>query len=122
MKKHSQRGISSLGLLAILAIGGFVLLAAFRLGPLYIDNYFVSSALDSLADEKIHEMSDGQIRRKLANYFVVNNVRDIDTRDIEIERERTHTLVKVDYEKRVDFLANVDVVVEFKNHFNSSQY
>ena len=122
MNKRLQKGLSSLSLLAIIGLGGFFLLAAFRLGPLYLDNYFVSSALENLSEEKVHEMSDGQIRRKLANYFLVNNVRDIDMKDIEIERERTRTLVKVDYQKRVHFLGNVDVVVNFKNHFDSSQY
>ncbi len=42
--------------------------------------------------------------------------------DIEIVRERTHTLVKVDYEKRVHFIANIDVIVAFNNHFNTAQY
>ncbi len=120
MNRQSQRGISTLGFMGIVAIAGFFLLAAFKLGPLYIDNYFVKAALNSLVDEDVHGMSNGQVRRKLSNYFTVNNVRDIDRDAIKIERDRTRTLVRVEYEKRVDFMGNVDVVVSFNNIFDSS--
>lgn len=117
-----QKGLSSLSLLVILAAASFILLAAFRLGPLYIDNYFVKASVESLQNEDVREMSDRQIRSALSRYFTINGVRDIDARDAEIERSTEGVLVKLDYEKRVDFLANVDVVVIFENHFDSSQY
>ena len=94
----------------------------FRVGPLYLDNYFVAAALESMGAEDVHQLSDAEVRRKLRNYFTINNIRDINVRDVAIERSAEGTVIKVDYEKRVDFLGNADVVVTFTNHLNSADY
>ncbi len=122
MKRHDQSGISSLSLLVILAAAAFFLLVGFKVGPLYIDNYFVSAALKQMGDEPLLEMRDDEIRRKLQSYFLINNVRDISMRQVQVERDREGVLIKVDYEKRVNFLGNADVVVAFTNHLHSADY
>jgi len=114
--------MSSLSMLMLFAALGFVLLALFRVGPLYLDDYFVGAALDSMREENIDQLSDGDVRRKLRDYFSINNIRDIDVRTVDIERSARGTLIKVDYEKRVGLLGNVDVVVTFTNHLNSADY
>ncbi len=120
MKQHKQQGLSALGILVLLAVVGFFLTIATRIGPLYLDNSFVNAALQSLADEPIHKMSDGKIRRKLQAAFTVNAVRDVYANDTVIERKKTATTVSLDYERRVHFLANVDIVVVFKNTYDTS--
>jgi len=120
MKQHKQQGLSALGILVLLAVIGFFLTIATRIGPLYLDNSFVDAALQSLADEPVHTMSDGKIRRKLQAAFTVNSIRDVYAKDTVIERKKTATTVSLDYERRVHFLANVDVVVVFKNTYDTS--
>ena len=120
MLARKQRGLSALGFLIVLAIGGFFLTALFKVGPMYLDNYFVQGAMNTLADEKVHEMTDARIRRKIGDSFTINNVRDVDVKKVQIVREKTRTLVKLDYEKRVNFLGNLDVVVAFSNVYDSS--
>ena len=121
MKQRTQQGMSVLGILVTLAVVGFCLTAGLKIGPLYLDNSFVKAAIDSLAEENINTMTDKQVRRKLADFFDINNVRDIDMKDIKIEREKTRTLVTLNYEKRVNFIANLDVVVRFNNSYDSSK-
>jgi hypothetical protein len=121
MAKNMQRGLSSIVLLLILAVGGVVLTIAFSVGPLYIDNYFVNGALQTLKESNPHQMSDLEIRKKVNNSFTVNNVRGIDIRSLKIERQRTKTLVMLDYEKRVHLMGNLSVVVDFENRFDSSE-
>lgn len=120
MSAYPQRGLSLLGLLVGLAIGSFFFTAAFKVGPLYLDNLFVKDALDSLKQEKPAEMTDSEIRSTVGNYFNINNVRDIDVKQIEITREKERVLVDINYEKRIPFLGNLDVVVVFDNRFDSS--
>src|SRR5690554_3429709 len=122
MNNRYQCGMSSLSMLMLFAALGFVLLALFRVGPLYLDDYFVGAALDSMREENIDQLNDGDVRRKLRDYFSINNIRDIDVRTVDIERSARGTLIKVDYEKRVGLLGNVDVVVTFTNHLNSADY
>ena len=112
--------MSLLSGLVLLAVVGFFLTAAFKIGPLYLDNSFVRAAVTSLQNEDIHNMSNGDIRRKLTAQFDMNNVRDIDTTLIEVIREKTRTQVTLNYEKRVNFMGDVDVVVMFNNSYDSN--
>ena len=121
MNNH-QKGMSSLTLLVIMLAGAFVLLAVFRVGPLYLDNYFINSSINALQDEDISRMSDTQIRKALDRYFLINGVRDRSAKEAEIERRKDGIAVKLDYEKRIDFLGNLDVVVTFENHFDTADH
>tara|TARA_R110001592_G_scaffold116059_1_gene316978 strand:- start:117963 stop:118337 length:375 start_codon:yes stop_codon:yes gene_type:complete len=120
MKQKKQQGISLLGGLVLLAVVGFFLTAAFKVAPLYLDNSFIRAAIASLEQEDVHGMTDGDIRRKLGSQFDINNIRDVDTKEIKVVRQKTHTVVSLDYEKRVNFMGNVDVVVRFENSYDSS--
>jgi hypothetical protein len=120
MTHSKQQGISMLGGLVLLAVVGFFLTAIFKVAPLYLDNSFVKAAVASLQKEDVHGMTDKDIRRKLGAQFDMNNVRDIDRKLIKVTREKTRTLVTLDYEKRVNFMGNVDVVVMFNNSYDSS--
>lgn len=120
MKQHKQRGLSALGILLVLTIAGFFLTVATTIGPLYLDNSFVNAALQSLSSEPIHKLSDGKIRRRLQDSFTINNVRDVNAKDTVIERKKTATTVSLDYERRVHFFANVDIVVVFENTYDTS--
>lgn len=119
MTLKKQQGMSLLSGLVLLAVVGFFLTAAFKVGPLYLDNSFVRAAVTSLENEDIHNMSDGDIRRKLTAQFDMNNVRDIDTSLINVTREKTRTQVTFNYEKRINFMGDVDVVVMFNNSYDS---
>ncbi|MEH6468976.1 MAG: DUF4845 domain-containing protein [Porticoccus sp.] len=121
MKHNKQKGITVLGGLTALLIVGFFLTAFFKVGPLYLDNSFIRAALDSLALENIHTLTDKDVRKKLYSSFDVNNVRDVDMKQLKIIRERTKTLVTLNYEKRIEFMGNVDVVVRFENSYDSSK-
>ena len=121
MGQSKQRGISLLGGLVVLALIGFFLTAAFKVGPLYLDNSFVSAAIASLEKDDVHNMTNQEIRRKLGAQFDINNIRDVNSKEIKITRQRTNTIVTLDYERRVNFIGNVDVVVVFNNSYDSSQ-
>ena len=119
MTLKKQQGMSLLSGLVLLAVVGFFLTAAFKIGPLYLDNSFVSAAITSLEKEDIHNMTGEGIRRKLNDQFNINNVRDVDKNLIKVIREKTRTQVTLDYEKRINFMGNVDVVVMFNNSYDS---
>ncbi len=121
MKGRYQHGMSSLSMLVLLAVIGFFLTALFKIGPLYLDNYFVAASIKSLKNEKIHEISDVQIRRTLDKLFTINGVRDITAREVKVDRQKTNTIVSMAYEKRVPFMGNIDVVVKFNNVYDTAR-
>ena len=116
-----QQGLSMLGIVILLLLATFFLTIVFKVGPIYLDDLSVKGAFEGLQRDNVRDMSDSDIRRKLDNYFTVNNVRNIRVRDVKIKRERTKILVSYDYEVRAQFMGNLDVVVSFKHEYDSSE-
>lgn len=117
---YKQKGLGTLGILVVLLLGGFALTCLFKIGPLYLDNYFVRAALNSLDGERIETMDNASIRSSVDRYFTVNNVRNVSARDVAVTRERDRIVVALDYERRVNLIGNLDVVAVFNNRFDSS--
>jgi hypothetical protein len=119
-----QRGFSMLQWLVILVVAGFFLLFAFKLVPLYSENLYVVSALKSLQDSgtRLNDMSDMEIKRKLDSFYMINNVRsEGPTKSLKVDRSNNKVLVTIDYETRVNFMMNIDMVMVFKNHLDSTR-
>ena len=120
----NQRGLGMLQWALVIAIAGFFLLFAFKVIPLYAENRYVESALRSLetGGEKLEQMTDTEIKSKLNNFYMINNVRsEGPTANIKIERESEKAVVTVDYETRVPLFWNIDLVVSFQNHLDSTR-
>ncbi len=121
--KH-QRGLGMLQWALVIAVAGFFLLFAFKVVPLYAENRYVESALRSLetGGEKVGEMTDAEIRKKLGNFYMINNVRsEGPTKNIKIDRRSEDLLITIDYETRVPLFYNIDLVLSFQNHLDSAR-
>jgi hypothetical protein len=123
-----QQGLSMWSWLLILIIAGFFLICAFKIVPLYAENRYIESALKSLVEPgtTLDSMTDVEIKRKLTNFYTINNVRSEGANKIIIKRDAKRVMVTIDYEARVTLfddvpvLRTVDVVVKFENHLDSS--
>jgi hypothetical protein len=118
-----QLGISSINLIVVLAVAGFFLMCAFKLVPVYSENQYVVSALESLRDKDkpVAQMSATEIRKHLNNFYMVNGVRSAGASNIEIERERNRNIITIDYEVRVPLVYNISVVVDFQNYMDTTK-
>ena len=121
MGRSVEQGISLLGILFVLLLVGFALTVLFRVGPLYLDDYTVRKSFEALGDGNTRTLSDQAIREKLYKYFVVNNVDNIDLKQVRVDRSPARILVSLYYERRVQFLGNLDVVAKFNNVYDSSR-
>lgn len=121
--RNSQLGVSKIGLLILLATVAFFLLCAFRMIPVYMDDRYIQTALRSLEDDAatINEMSDRDIRRKISNFYMVNNVRNHSANELEIDRGPDGVIVSMIYEVRLPLIYNIDVVMSFENEWDSSR-
>lgn len=116
-----QRGLSTSSWLLVAALVGFFLTLLFKMGPAYLDNMGLSSAMKSMArgNADLHRMDKGKIYGQLSNYFTINNVRSVNAKDMQIVRKRDYTLVNHEYEVRVPIFLNIDVVMSFRNQIDS---
>jgi Tfp pilus assembly protein PilX len=120
---QSQQGLTLISWIFVLIIVAFCGIFAFRVVPMYSENVYVQNALKSLAEPgmKVSEMSDSEIRKKLTNFYAVNNVRSEGPQDIVIERKSNTVTVIIDYESRANLFYNIDIVMRFQNHLDGDQ-
>ncbi|MDQ2075386.1 DUF4845 domain-containing protein [Marinimicrobium sp. ABcell2] len=119
-----QRGISMPLLVLIIAIGGFFLLCAFKVVPIYAENRYVVAALNSLAADpvRLHSMTPREIRQELLRFYDINNVRSPGPRNnIEVEKRSGNTIVNINYETREPLVWNIDLVLSFENQLDSAR-
>jgi len=120
---QQQRGLTMISWVLVLAILAFCGMFAFRVVPMYAENVYVVNALKSLSEPgtKVSEMSDSEIKKKLQNFYIVNNVRSEGPQNIVIDRKSKALLVKIDYESRANLFYNIDIVTRFENHLDGDQ-
>lgn len=121
--KH-QRGLGILQWLVVIIVVVVIGKFAFTVVPIYAENMYVQSALKSLDNgaEKLENMTDAEIKKKLTNFYLINNVRsEGPTKNIKIEREAEKVLVTIDYETREEYVLNMDIIVSFQNHLDSTR-
>ncbi len=113
MKKSSslrrrQRGMSTVGWVAVAGIFGLLLITFFKVFPMYYDNFKVKTALESLAqDTAVDPKSKRAIWESLQKRLYINEIRSIDRDDVKMERKDGKTTVTISYEVRDDYIANL---------------
>lgn len=116
-----QKGFMSLGMMYLVLSLGFFLLCGFKIVPVYIDDTFVKSALTELGrDPNLNELSSREIKKKMRKIFQVNGIRGEIPEALKITSLGKGKLITIDYESRIPVLANIEVVISFQNHLDTS--
>ena len=116
--KKKQSGASMIGMMVVLLLGVAILTLAFKLLPLYMDNWTISKALEQVAQsENAERLSDREIVSKVQNQLTVNGVRNFDTKHLVVTRDKGRMHLVADYEVRTPIVKNIDAIVSFKNRF-----
>jgi len=109
-----QRGATFIGMVVIIAIIGFGLYAAMRLTPLYMEYLEVARALEQTATEhKGETVSPQALRTSLDRRWTIEDIKSIDTKDIEITKKGSGYTIRAYYRAEAPFIANVSLVVDF---------
>ena len=117
---QQQKGLTLISWIFVVAILAFCGMFAFAVVPMYAENMYVVNALKTLAEPgaQVNEMSDTEIKKRIQNFYLVNNVRSDGPQNIVIDRKSKNLLIKIDYENRTNFFYNIDVVTSFQNHLD----
>lgn len=112
----NQTGASAIIILICLGMAALILLAAFKLYPVYFDHWAIMSVADSFETEAgLEEMNEREVDKRFKLRLQTNNVRDFDYDDaVIVEMEDGLLSISIDYEKRVNLYSNIDAVVVFK--------
>lgn len=119
-----QQGAGLIQWIAGLAILGLFGLFLVKVTPIYMENRLVQTGLKSLtkSGDRLGEISNADIRKRLDTFYMINNVKSRNAVDgLAIDRSGAdRVIVKIDYEERVNFISNIDLVLTFENHLDSS--
>lgn len=116
---RSQKGMSLLGWLVVLAVVAFLASAAFKIIPHYLDYYAIEKAIKAVETDKNVEVSDvHSFYAYLERTLMLNGIRDLKLNDaLEIKQENNEFLTHLKYEKREPLVQNIDLVVKFDKEF-----
>lgn len=113
-----QQGMSSIGVLAFIAIGLLLLTCTLKMLPVYVQHWSVQSLFDGVLEEYTQEnasITTGEIRSRLSKRLNINQIDVLSAKDIDIEKTAESYLVVANYEVREPLFANIDVVMVFEN-------
>jgi len=113
MKKR-QAGITTLGLIILVAFVGLFAFAGIRLSPVYLNYMKVVGVVDGVRDEFDGTGASGsQIRSSISRLFDIESVGEITARDIKVVKVDGGYEVAATYSHKAPFIANVSFLVDF---------
>lgn len=114
MMNRKQSGMTMLGFLITLAVVMFFLYSAMKIVPMYIEFYSVKKALASIANEQdASNASKEKIRSMFARHLTIDYVKIIKPEMLKIDSTDVGYNLVVQYERREELFANLDVVGKF---------
>ena len=112
--RNKQSGLTFISWLIILAIGGFFVLLALKIVPIYLENQSINSVIKSLeADPIARRGTVGDIRNLIRKRFRINGIYDFDLKQIKIKKTRNRMKIDLTYDRIEPIVANISVMVSF---------
>ncbi len=122
---HKQRGMTLLSWLFVLGLIGFFAIVAMRLIPMYQEYYGVMQITKSMENEiRQNQLTKQQVMILLQKRFNTGYISSVDKDDIELIRGKNNVHVSriiIDYEKRVPFMAHIDLVGHFRTEADAEK-
>ena len=112
--KRTQRGMTLVGFIIVLAVVGVFAYIAMKLVPMYSEYYAVKQALKGLQQEPgIANRDPAKIQDLFFRRLYISYAENVKPEHVKIERVDGGWNMRVDYEVRKPLMANLDVVGKF---------
>ncbi len=114
MNRHSQKGLTTIGWIIIIAIFGSIVLTGLKILPMYLDYFNVKSVVDSVAnDPSIDPKSKQDLWTAINKRLVINSIRNIKRENVSFVRKEGITTITVDYSVEKPYIAQLYLVAKF---------
>ena len=116
---RSQKGLSMLSWIVVLAFVAFLASTAFKMLPHYFDYMSMDKSISSVGSEALQDVRTvGDFYQHVSRGMEVNGIRDLDLRKaVKVEIEEGAFKVQLDYEKREPLIGNLDLVAHFVKEY-----
>jgi hypothetical protein len=114
MLGNRQRGLSTVGIIAVVGIFGLFVVTFFKVFPMYYDNYKLKSVLEAVQnDSAVDPKSKRAIWDALQKRLYINEVRVIKREHVKMLRKNGKTTITVSYETRDAFIGSLFIGASF---------
>ncbi|MDH0894577.1 MULTISPECIES: DUF4845 domain-containing protein [unclassified Pseudomonas] len=116
---RSQKGLSMLGWLMVLAVVAFLASTGFKMFPHYMDYWAMEKAIMSVENDRSSDVrSVSDFYSHVGKMVQVNGIQDINLKEVlEVKVENNEFRVHLKYEKREPLVQNLDLVANFDKEF-----
>jgi hypothetical protein len=114
--QRNNRGLTLIGFLVVLCVAGFFAYLVMKLLPIYVEYFGVVKAMEMVKNEPgSAQKSLEEIRRDIILKFNTQYVDEtsVPPQAIQLKREAGGATLRIAYERRVNFMYNVDLVAVF---------
>ena len=113
--KRTQGGMTMLGFLITLSVVILFIFCGMKIVPMYIEYYSVKKMLATISgNPEAASASKDKIRGLFARSLQIDYVKIIKPDMLKIEATDSGFNLTVDYERREELIANLDVVAKFR--------
>ena len=111
-----QKGMSTVGIIAMVGVFGFLIVTLVKIFPMYYDNFKVNSALEAVQkDNAVDPKSKQAIWKSLQKRLYINEVRVVTREHVKMVRKEGKTTITVSYETRDAFIGSLFIGAAFEN-------
>lgn len=115
--QYQQQGITLVSLSFYLLLLGFAVFNVLKLFPVYMESFEIESSVKSLESDRGEPYTgSNSVRTALFKRLRFNNVKSLTKDNIVIKREEQVYMVDVNYEVRVPYISNIDLIISFSHH------
>jgi len=116
--KGAQKGLTLWGIMVIILVGVFFLFLFFKLFPAYMEDFEISSQLDSVAHEpNARNLSPDEIINAIEKRFEIEDINNVTPRrDVKIVPEGNGVAIDLNYNVEIEMMGNANVVLYFRHH------
>jgi hypothetical protein len=114
MNRHSQKGLTTIGWILVIAIFGSIVLTGLKILPMYLDFFNVQSVVDSVAnDTAIDPRSKKDLWTAIDKRLLINQVRGIKREDVSFGRKDGITTITIEYTVEKPYIAQLYLGAKF---------
>ncbi|WP_324731425.1 DUF4845 domain-containing protein [Pseudomonas paeninsulae] len=116
---RSQKGLSILSWLMVLAVVAFFASTAFKMLPHYLDYMSMEKIITSVeTDQTMDIRTVGAFYGHVSKGMEINSIRDLDLKEaLKVKIENNEFRAHLKYEKREPLIENLDLVVRFDKEY-----
>lgn len=109
-----QQGLTLSGLLLISALLIVLVLLGFKLFPAYAEYLTVKKALNEIVRNPEYRSSTREIQAAFERRVTIDNIRAVNSRDLEIDRQGDNVTVSASWSVRVPLIYNLSACMDFE--------